>query len=57
VEKYEKDLLALGRANQQLLSENKSVAGVLQQNTTLTGMVRQLQTQVRERSMVVDHLW
>lgn len=37
--------------------ENKSVSSVMLQNSSLTAMVKQLQLQVRERSMVVDHLW
>lgn len=57
IEKYEKDVLNLTKSNQLLMSENKAIPGLqMQLNNQLT-LIRQLQANVKDRTLVVDHLW
>lgn len=39
------------------MTDNKNIVLLQQQNNSLTGHIRQLQTQIKDKSTVVDHLW
>lgn len=57
IEKYERDIFNLTKSNQLLTNENKSMPGLQMQINNQLALIRQLQASVKDKSMVVDHLW
>lgn len=57
IEKYEKDIVNLTKTNQILLNDNKIIPGLQMQLNNQLSLIRQLQACIKDKSMVVDHLW